>query len=568
MFALSTGREAERSHTADEANHLVRGIAVLQTGSTALSYSHPPLGNVLAVLAMGDRLDRVDLSELDAWDKLDPGSIGVEYFKEDFDEAREDLSIARRTTALIGVVFGLVFFLWTRRRWGSTTGLVALALFVGHPTLLAHAGLATTDIALAFASFVAVTQFTRWLDEPGWWRLATFALSTAVLLATKHTGVGMLAIMGAIAIFRAWRGSGRFTHDSRRRRLVAVSGQLLLTGLVSLFVVNASYGFQETGLTIDEIADHPQPKNWISRSYDHDIVDPPPLLPGAMPVPLPYTYVYGLISLKHQSEIGHLSYLGGIKARRNPLYFPVMLVIKTPVGILGLLGLAAWLVRKKRLKISSDTASLAMFCAVFVAVASLGRINIGVRHVLPVFPFMVAFAARAAVLGWTCPLPTKHGRKVIAVFTMTASLAGVVAYPYLISHFNALVGGRWGGHRISVVGEDWGQDNTELATWLLDHDIKRIEYYDAGRPLRHEELRRHGLRTTRLKCHDVPDAGSIAVTHLTDQVRYPACLRWTDACEEIGRVNFHLYVWDCPANAELEAIRKAENEVARERKKE
>ena len=560
LFLLSTGREDHRSHTADEANHLVRGVAVLQTGTTALSYSHPPLANVLVALPLGDRIDRVDLTDLEPWSALDPGSIGVAYFKRDFDEARRDLSIMRHTMACVAVAFALVFFLWVRKRWGSATALIALALFAGHPTLVAHAGLATTDIPLAFATFVTLTQFTQWLEDSSPWRLLAFAFSVGVLLATKHTAVVMFGIMVAIASYWAWNGRGRFATGTRRQRLASTRNQLLLTGAIALLGVNASYGFQETALSVDEIVDHPEPRNWISRNFDHDIIHPPSLLPGATPVPLPYTYVYGLVSLQHQSKIGHLSYLAGIKARRNPLYFPVLILIKTPVGILGLLGLAAWLVRKRRLQPSPEALAIAAFCTLFVLIASFGRINIGVRHVLPVFPFMAAFAARTAVVGWTL-IPTRLGRAALVGATVSAALAAAATYPYFISHFNALAGGRSGGHRISVVGEDWGQDNTELADWLLRHDIDRIAYYDAGRPLRHEEIRRHGLKTKRLRCHDVPTAKSTAVTHITDQVRYPGCLRWTQACDNIGRINHHLYVWDCPASEELEAIRTAEAEV-------
>lgn len=569
MFLLLTVGAEKRAPTADEPSHLLRGIAYWQTGSADLSYSHPPLPNALAVLPMGDDLDRIDVTELDGYDVLNPGRMGRAYFTPGWmKEALWDLERARLGVVWMSIVFAMVVFGWTWRRWDGPTALVALALVAAHPIILANGCLMTTDMPLALASFVAITQFAEWLENRGWYRLLMFGGAIGLLLSAKHTSIVLMFIMLVISGIFAWRSWGRFALETTRgRRLLRVLGQFSIVTALGLFCVTATYRFEGVGLTFDEYTEKEEPAMWITRPYDGDLLkETPVFVPGSLPIPLPYTYVYGLITIRYQAALGHSSYLAGIRARRNAAYFPTLLLIKTPVGILFLLGIAAWLVRKRKLVPDRRTWTMVGLCLAFLGIASLGRINIGVRHVIPIIPIMVVLAARMAVLAWRTPFEIpriKRLKPFVAVAVLSASSTGVLAYPYFISYFNVLVGGRWGGHKVSVIGEDWGQDMVETAEWLVDNEETSVEYY-SGHHIRQNILKAHDITWSRLKCHEVPRPDSVTLVHLTTIARAPKCVVWREVCTELEVINHHVYIYHCAPSEALEEIRVAEAEILAE----
>ncbi len=545
MFGLVRCGEARRSDTSDEPMHLVRGVAYWQQSDTMLSYSHPPLANAVTTAVLLPDIGHTDVTTLHGWARKDPVRLGHSYFRRDFEAARSELSRARGAMTWVALAFATWVFVWCWRRWDPITALVALALVATNPTILAHAGLMTTDLPAAFAGFAAITSFAAWLESRGWVRLALFALAVAVLLATKHSGAPIVVVLSTGAFAWAWLGRGRFAGSPRPRRLGRAALELLVVGLVSIAVVNAAYRFDKTGWTIDEIVAQPEPENWISNEYEHDIIRAPPLLPGSLRVPLPYPYLYGLASIGHQSEIGHRSVFFGMRTRRNPLYFPVMLLLKQPVGVLALLGIAAWQVRRKRVPAATTTWLIVATAIAYVAIASLGKFNVGVRHVLLVFPVMIVIAARMAVIGWRSLADTRWARPVIAGCIATAAIAGPLAVPHTLGWFNVLVGGPAGGNRATIVGEDWGQDVADLGVYLREHDHRRIHYRTSGRPLRALELRRWGVESVPLDCDDAVPAGAIVAAHGTELVRSPECLAWLDACTELTVINHHIHVWRC-----------------------
>src|SRR5690606_961314 len=97
----------------------------------------------------------------------DAQRLSGSYFATDFAPARAELSIARRSIAACAVVFAAYFALWCWGRWGPSVAVIGLALLVGHPTILAHGGLMTTDLPAMALAFVALTQFCKYLETKG-----------------------------------------------------------------------------------------------------------------------------------------------------------------------------------------------------------------------------------------------------------------------------------------------------------------------------------------------------------------------------------------------------------------
>ena len=474
----------------------------------ALSYAHPPLANAITTLpyaGLGDEpwgpaktptgeLDprpakagqpgpdatRAEvLPTLSGWDVANPLHISTAYFQHDFRRAKAELTGARRMMMLWTLALGLGLYAWVERRYGWTAAIVALALFCLNPTLLAHGRLMTTDMPLAALVFASLAATVAWIERPSWAHVGLFWLATTAMVLIKHSGLMFTVVLSLIVLGAALGGrSGFVTQAPRWRRVAVVFGQLSLVAVVMIFAIAAAYRFDRVGLSVAEILAEPEPHNWISGKHQFELLEHSPIakLPGSLRLPFPYTWLVGLATVSEQNARGHGQYFFGMRSKAgHPLYFPVMLFAKSPTGLLVLLGAAAGLAiarlrrREPGARVewpSTTTTVLVLFAAVSLASACASNINIGVRHVLPLILIMIVFAARAAqllMLGGFAWLGRRGGLALVTA-CLVGSLIGVAwVYPAFLGDFSLLVGGPTGGHRISVIGEDWGQDVGDLA---------------------------------------------------------------------------------------------------------
>lgn len=574
--------ERGRTLTADEPLHLIRGHAFWWNDTARLSYAHPPLANAITSLpyaGLGDEpwgdaktptgepakqkadpeLTRAEvLPTLSGWKVANPLHISSDYFRHDFARAKAELTGARRMMMLWTLALGLFLYVWMERRYGWTAASVALALFSVHPALLAHGSLATTDMPLAATAFASLAAVIAWIERPSWTRVGLFALATTAMVLSKHSGAAFTVVMSFIVLGVAALGRGGFGAPggldhvrARLRRTAIVAGQLALVAIVMITAIAAIYRFDRVGLTVAQILAEPEPHNWISSKHDFELLEHSAIakLPPSLRLPFPYTWLVGLATVSEQNSMGHGNYFFGLRARAgHPLYFPVMLFAKSPTGLLVLCGVAAGLAlaRLRRRQWPSLTSSvLAIFAAVSLASACASNINIGVRHVLPLMLVMIVFAARAAQLLLAGALPRlgTRGAQALTLACLLGCGAGAAwTFPSYLGDFNLLVGGPTGGHRISVIGEDWGQDVHALGELAIDQGWERVVYYTKF-PLRREELESLGLEVRKIGCDEPYYGPDPIAVHVSDWVRRGSCFAWLRDRAPTYVVNHHIYVF-------------------------
>lgn len=580
--------ERGRSLTADEPLHLIRGHAWWWTHDSRLSYAHPPLANVINTAPYADRGDepwgagatsdgkprnktrsweaKAERTRAEAlrhyknWGYAQPLAISTAYFGHDFRAAKAELTGARRMMMLWVLAFGAFLYAWVERRWGWTSGFCALSLYAVHPSLIAHGRLMTTDFPLAATTFVSLAALIAWIERPGWGRAALFWLASTAMVLTKHSGLPFVVLMSLGLLVAAGVGAGGFADDGRRRgaRVALVFAQLCVVALVMILAIDAIYLFDRVGLRVDEILAEPEPHNWISRKYRYDMLERSPLkwLPEWLRLPFPYTWIVGLVTVSKQNANGHGNFFFGLNDHDgHPLYFPVMLFIKSPTGLLVLLGASVGLLAtrwRSGRRPSLATWVLAAFALAALASASASSINIGVRHVLPLIPITIVFAGRAGglllddppALGVSRWLGPRWLRAILVSACLVSAAAGAAwTFPHYLADFNILVGGPKGGHEISVIGEDWGQDLGDLADVAEAEGWDRVVYYTRF-PLRSTELRARGLKVRRLRCKKPYEGPDPVVIHLDSWVRKQRCFRWLDGREPDIVVNHHLLVFE------------------------
>jgi hypothetical protein len=169
------------SQTIDEPAHISAGVQLLDQGRYTIDQQHPPLAR--AFIGIGPILRGAHYRELPHW--LHAGNA-ILYGTGDY---LATLASARAGTLVFFLLGCFVVFAWAER---LSAGVAALVFFALQPTVLAHAGVATTDMAAAATIAAALFAFTSWLDRPTHGRAAILGIAILAALTAKFSSVVFL----------------------------------------------------------------------------------------------------------------------------------------------------------------------------------------------------------------------------------------------------------------------------------------------------------------------------------------------------------------------------------------
>src|SRR5215471_9267950 len=236
LIAIASARivstYSELSLTTDEPEHLFAGLEYLS--KHVYRSEHPPLAR--AMIALGPYLDGTRLIDGPQNDKDRVAVI-------------KGTGHVNRTTFLmrLGILpffwtACVVVYIWTRRFTTNGTGAIAVGLFTLTPPVLAHAGLATTDMALGAWLPAAFLSLLIWAESPTWWNGALLGLTAALSAMSKFTSLGYLpasALLAAI-LWLAMKRPPRGELSAMVRRRVSTLGLACGVALLSIW---GCYGF-------------------------------------------------------------------------------------------------------------------------------------------------------------------------------------------------------------------------------------------------------------------------------------------------------------------------------------
>ena len=89
--------------------------------------------------------------------------------------------------------------------------------------------------------------------------------------------------------------------------------------------------------------------------------------------------------------------LGKRYAEGKWFYFPTAFLIKSTIGFLLLLALLPFARALRQIQFRREAVFLILPPLIFLAPAMTSKLNIGIRHILPVMPFLIVLAAGGAV---------------------------------------------------------------------------------------------------------------------------------------------------------------------------
>lgn len=455
------------NQTWDEPAHVAAGMEWLDRGRYTYEPLHPPLARVLA--AIGPRLAGIrSAGQESVW--LEGNAIlyaGGRYDR--------NLALARLGMLPFFVLAAWIVFAWTRRLGGAAAGLWAMLLFTTLPPVLANAGIATTDMAVTATIALAAYCLTLWLDRPTPGRSVALGLALGLALLSKLSAMVFLpTAAAAMALCRRRERPASKEVASPSRML-----RLRLTYAAALLTVWAGYRFAVGPLTAPQATGAAVESAWpsLDRVARARVFPAPALFEGI-----------GLLAAKNRA--GHKSYLlGEVRTTGWWYFFPVALAVKTPLPFLLLTGagiVATWratsgVERRRRLEPAAIALAILLICLP-------SRINIGVRHVLPMYSFLAIVAGMGAVSLWRARRAAPVGG-VLAILLVGGHLvASGRAHPDYLAYFNELAGRH--PEQILVDSDlDDGQDLKRLADTLRARRIPAVSLAYAGSAT----LAEHGL---------------------------------------------------------------------------
>jgi hypothetical protein len=542
------------TQTFDEPFHLACGMQLLQNRIYTIELQHPPLARV--AVAIGPYLAGLRMSATGDAAALGNGilSSGGRYWR--------NLALARLGTLPFFVGACAVVWFWSQRISGSRAALCSVFLFTQIPPVLAHAALATTDFASAATLIFALYCFDCWLRCPTLSRIVMLGAATGLTLATKFSALlflpGCAAILICFYLLTHTVSLGTFARWSLLR-------QVIVGAAVAYLVISAGYLF-----TLAPIHGGPDAAA-VQRQGIHSIRD----AANAMLVkPVPAGQVPRSIKdLLHHNRGGHTASLLGKWSRHGWWYFfPVLFVFKTPLAFLALSVIgAAFLVRSGVNGDRSMNVVPILFATVILASAMFSGINIGLRHVLAIYPLLSIAAGHAVVELWRRAGGTLVFRG-LAV-GLVGWLAGSSAFnhPDYLAYFNEFAGRS--PERIEVESDlDWGQDLDRLSKWLHARGVTEVglsyfgtaELSQAGLP-KHFELppNREVDGWIAISAHYRALPGPFVVTHPAGQADYyslpgnfdrlkPADgpFAWLAGYQPVARIGRSIFVYYIPAARE------------------
>jgi hypothetical protein len=448
----------------DEPGHIASGVAYIQKGKLTVNPEHPPLLKALSGLFLtwaGARWPDTDrardlLNGASEWQWAAGSHI---LMTAGVDRA---LQWARFPMMLVGLMAGLVIYLWGRQLAGELAGLGALFLFTLDPTILGHSYLVTMDAGLGAFTLLFLFCLWNYARSPRPRTLVFCGITLGLLLCTKFSSLAILPcaailMLAAGARRTAWKaapdepcpcGSGKKYKNCHAavsqsrfdwQSALAVLPPLLYMGGIALAVVWAIYRFHS---------------------------------------PLDYVAGARMVNANHQSN--YAAFMAGQLAPSFTSYFAVAYLLKEPLAAIALAAAGLFFVLRPQAFPWRDRLFLLLPPSVLFLAHVWKADDLGIRYIIPCLPF--AHLLGGIGLAGLMRAPAGAARPIAIGLTLWMAMAAAGIYPDGLSYFNESAcllndptklgfdgGSACGPAWLDDSNVDWGEGLKSLKAWLDRH---------------------------------------------------------------------------------------------------
>ena len=527
--------------TWDEPEHLAAGVELLDRGYYEYDTEHPPIGRV--VLALGPYL-------AGAHSYGTPPPSGVTEGEDIlYRDGKYDLYLTLARAGALPFLALLLFvtWLWARRLLaGEGAALLAVILLLSVPPVLGHAGLAALDVAAAATILLALYALDRWLDTPSWRTAVLFGLASGFAMGTKFSAVPYIGMSLLALGLTHWVLARRVPRELRAQTWRVRAPELALAALAALVPLFIAYGIRAPNEARVEFR-YAWALSYLLGQHGAE---------HALGITLQHLWLprelkdllNGIVAVEAHNDSGHLSYLlGQVRMTGWWYFYLVALAVKTPLPILvaGPLGVA-WLARDGwRGGDNWRITPAVLVVAILLFASGFSHINIGIRHVLILYPLFALGAAWVVTRAWAalCRMPDRRRAAagtvvLVALLTWQFSTLWTV-WPDYLAYFNETVSHP---ERVLVDSDlDWGQDLRRLERRAKELGIPRLSLAYRGTA----DLSREPLPPFNILPPRQPTTGWVAVSQLA-RTRNAADYAWLNAYKPVERVGKSIDLYYIP----------------------
>jgi len=507
VFLIAIFSMRDDSATMDEVAHLPAGYSYLTQKDMRLNPEHPPLIKDLAAVPLLFIKDINFPSDIKAWKEDINGQwdFGPYFLYQSGNPADKMIFWSRFPMILILILLGFYIFKWAKELFGNKVALLALFLFSFSPTFLAHGRLVTTDVGAAAGVFIATYYFIKALKSSTKRNIILAGIAFGLAELCKFSVILLIPFFAVLALVWWLIKKANWQKTLKIFILVLIIGFILIWPIYQYHVLNYPPERQVRDAEV------------FLSAYP-DFIQKPLLFAADKPILRPYAqYFTGLFMVFHRAAFGNTTYfLGEVSNLGWKNYFPVVYSIKEPLTfhILTLIALlyAAW---SLNIRSSSPFAALGRliknhfpefamltFIGVYWTTSLISNLNIGVRHLLPVFPFTFILVSLGTVK-WiegikklplkttTHPPPSRWSGPLVTSFVSVLLgwyiISSLSCFPYFLAYSNELTGGPDKTYIYTVDSNlDWGQDLKRLQNWVENPpaggeiDKIYVDYFGGG----------------------------------------------------------------------------------------
>ena len=508
------------SQTYDEAMHIAAGYSYLAKRDFRIEPQNPPLMKELQALPIF-LIHKLPFDpDPQQWRDGDGYLIGQDFLYKSTLPADHMLFLTRMPNLLVGGILVALTGWWAYRLWGVRAATLAMALASLEPNLVAHSSLVTTDMGFTLFIFLTVYLLWEYLNFPNWWLLAATGFSTGMALISKFSAILLVPMIAAIIAASLVIDSkphllpvGKNQHQPIHKLLQGAAVFCIIFFFASLMIPPA-YFFQ-----------------------------------GWQP------WFFGLQRLLSLARGGQWAFFLGERSYHGWWsYFVVAFLMKTPVGSLVLIVSSIFFYRARRLLGPHDAILLLVPVSIIFLAATQSKTNIGLRHILPVYPFLFVLASRLATVRFNHRWLAQCLVGALLIFTTISSLR---IAPHQLAYFNEFVGGPAQGYRyLGDSNLDWGQDLKGVKAYMGKENLPVIYLsYHGTAPPSYYRIRYQYVPgawplewpppTDRVPATASRKILAISVYNLQDvSFSYDPLFRWLWVRQPVAKIGYSIYVYD------------------------
>jgi hypothetical protein len=506
--------------TFDEVAHIPAGYSYLTEHDYRLNPEHPPLIKAASAIPLVFMDLNFDTTQ-DFWTEKVNGqwAAGRHILHEAGNNTDLIAFWSRVPIILIAWILGLFIFKWTREIGGATAGVMAFILYSFNPNILGHNHYVTTDLGIAAFITFSFYYFIKFVKDPTWKNVLIGGLFLGLLHLAKFSSVIVLPIFGLILIvypfFRRfkWQETSGSIVTTKLKSLFEYLGKGAAAFVISMLLVWVVYG----------LVTYEMPKENLTKTIEfyfggdddnfkriatYNTLNS--LNESAVTRPMS-EYLLGVSMVFKRVAGGNAAYYFGEVSNDAFLsYFPMVFLMKETLPFLIILLavtiLMIWQAIKSAQQCKMESTKeirrrfydymrtmphhyvLCLFIVFYAYLSITGNLNIGLRHLFPIFPFLFILVSVKLVNFLKQFGSDRQKIFKTAAITLVALIAleTILAYPYYLSYFNQAAGGPKNGHRyVTDSNADWGQDLKRLDKFLEEHpeiDKIRVDYFGGDNP--------------------------------------------------------------------------------------